>query len=119
MTETNQNEDCVSTKPWSEVLNRSLKMFTFNVAREGGRSLGRVLFYIILGAIALALATFVIDSLTGWFSGWFDFWPFSGGEAEPETSGWFGRGETADPVPTPEAEPDSAEKWYCRYNPLC
>jgi hypothetical protein len=119
MTESNPEEECVSTRPWSEVLNRSLKLFTFNVAREGGRSLGRVLFYVILAVLAIGLVTFVVDSLTGWFSNWFDFWPFSGGaaEVEAEKTGWFGRdaAEGAESAPAPE----TGEKWYCRFNPLC
>lgn len=119
MTESTPEKDCVSTRPWSEVLNRSLKLFMFNAAQEGGRSFGRILFYIVLAALALGLITFAIDSLTGWFSGWFDFWPFSGGAAEPEKTGWFGRGETEATDPAPAPEVDGAEKWYCRYNPIC
>ena len=113
MTETKRDDDCVSTKPWSEVLNRSLKLFTFNIANEGGRSIGRVVFYVVLGALAIGLVTFVVDSLTGWFSGWFDFWPFSRGEVETETTGWFGRDAA------PDADAEAGEKWYCRFNPLC
>lgn len=122
MTETNPEKDCVSTRPWSEVLNRSLKLFMFNAAQEGGRSFGRILFYVVLAALALALLTFAIDSVTGLFSGWFDFWPFSGSgaEVEAEKAGWFGRGHAADPAPVPKADgAGGAEKWYCRYNPIC
>lgn len=127
MTDTERDDDCVSKKPWSEVLNRSLKLFTFNAAREGGRSIGKVVFFIILGIIVLMIATYIIDSVTGWFSGWFDFWPFNRAEeavAEPEARSWwqFWGDDTpaavveAEPVPT--AETDEV-KWYCRWNPIC
>ena len=32
MADTNPEKDCVSIRPWSEVLNRSLKLFMFNAA---------------------------------------------------------------------------------------
>lgn len=116
MTSLDQDDDCVSKKPWREVLNRSLKLFTFNLAREGGRSFGRVVFFVILGLIALFVATYILDSVTGWFGGWFDFWPF-GSAAEttvPEKASWFDRFSND----TPPAPADEA-KWYCKWNPLC
>ncbi len=110
----NDPDECISKKPWSEVLNRSAKLFAFNLAREGGSSVGRVVFFVILALLALGLVTFVIDSFTGWFSDLFDFWPFGGAEAEAETpKGWFGR-DTAT-----AAEPASGTKWYCKWSPLC
>ncbi len=121
MANTEQDEDCVSKKPWSEVLSRSLKLFTFNAAREGGKSFGRVVFYIILGVIVLLVATYIIDSLTGWFSSWFDFWPFNRGqdavEIEEKRRWWQWRsGDVEAPVATPV---DGEVKWYCRWNPIC
>lgn len=95
MTQIEHDDDCVSKKPWGEVLSRSLKLFTFNVAREGGKSFGRVIFYIILGLILVGVATYIVDSMTGWFSGWFSFWPVNGAEAAEEV------------------------KWYCNWNPTC
>ena len=125
MTNIEQDEDCVSKKSWSEVLSRSLKLFTFNAAREGGKSFGRVLFYVILGIVVLAVATFIIDSITGWFSGWFDFWPFNrAAEVSDagENSKWFNwrAGDAAKFTTSPvvgavESEP----KWYCKWNPIC
>lgn len=96
--ENEQPDDCVSRKPWSEVLNRSLKMFTFNMAKEGGRSVGKVVFFIILGLLALFLTTYLIDMATGWFSNMFDFWPFT---------------RDASVAATEEV------KWYCKWNPVC
>lgn len=123
MSKTDQDDDCVSKKPWSEVLSRSLKLFTFHAASEGGKSFGRVIFYVILGLIVLMLATYIIDSLTGWFSSWFDFWPFNREDAVAEEvterDGWwpFGSNATeAEPVTVPV---DEDTKWYCRWNPLC
>ena len=89
-------EECISKRPWGEVLNRSLKLFAFNFAREGGRSFGQVVFYVILALIVLGLATWALNSITGWFSGWFDFLPFVGESASAES-----------------------EKWYCKWNPVC
>lgn len=124
MTETKPDEDCVSKKPWSEVLSRSLKLFTFNAAREGGKSFGRVIFFVILGIIVLMVATYIIDSLTGWFSSWFDFWPFNRGEeaaVEEEARRWwqFGSDEPEGVVPVVEAEGDGEVRWYCKWNPIC
>jgi len=123
MSKTDQDDDCVSKKPWSEVLSRSLKLFTFHAASEGGKSFGRVIFYVILGVIVLMLATYIIDSMTGWFSSWFDFWPFNReaavAEDVTERGGWwpFGSDATeAEPVTVPA---DGDTKWYCRWNPLC
>ena len=93
--EDNNAEECVSKRPWGEVLNRSLKLFTFNFAKEGGRSVGRVIFYVILGALAIFALTYLVDMATGWFSALFDFWPFNREETAAET------------------------KWYCKFNPLC
>ncbi len=121
MSEAPQDEDCVSKKPWSEVLSRSLKKFTFNAASEGGKSFGRVIFFIILGIIVLVVATYIIDSLTGWFSSWFDFWPFNRGEevaAEEETRKWWQwRSDTPEVAPVAEAEGEV--RWYCKWNPIC
>lgn len=119
-------DDCVSKKPWSEVLNRSLKMFTFNAASEGGKSIGKTVFFVILALIVLSALTLVLDSLTGWFSGWFDFWPFNrevaADEIAPEEGRrWFnfGKGEAEAPAaPAPEVDGDEP-KWYCKFNPLC
>ncbi|MDU8942965.1 hypothetical protein [Ovoidimarina sediminis] len=112
-----QSDDCVSKRPWSEVVSRSAKLFMFNAAGEGGRSFGRILFYILLALIALVVVTFVIDSITGWFSDTFDFWPFNRAPVEEETSrGLFGFGSDA---PKAEEAAEEAEKWYCRWNPLC
>ncbi len=109
MSAENDPEDCISKKPWSEVLNRSAKLFAFNLAREGGSSVGRVIFFIILAVLALGLVTFIIDSFTGWFSDIFDFWPFGEDAVETEpSSGWFGRDSAA-----------AETKWYCKWNPLC
>ena len=116
---TETGEDCVSKKPWSEVLNRSLKLFTFNLAREGGKSVGRVVFFVILGLIALMLVTYVVDSFTGWFSSWFDIWPFNRGDevvvAEQASPWWKFGGEESAAAPAA----DDGEKWYCKFNPLC
>ncbi|MEM9344646.1 MAG: hypothetical protein AAGA87_16520 [Pseudomonadota bacterium] len=112
MTQTDDGEDCVSKKPWGEVLNRSLKLATFNFAKEGGASLGRIVFYVVLGLLALAAVTFVIDQITGWF----DFWPFNIGADDPEGAdkGWFNR------EPKPPADPQGGGKWYCgKLNPFC
>ncbi len=93
-------EDCVSRKPWSEVLSRSAKLFVHGAARESGRSLGKALFFLIAGIILIGLASVIIDQFTGWFTNMFDWWPF-GGSAEPEQS-------------------EASQKWYCRFgNPLC
>ncbi len=89
-------DECISKRPWGEVLNRSLKLFAFNFAREGGRSIGQVIFYLILAAIVIGLAAWAIGSVTGWFSGWFDLLPFVGESAEAES-----------------------DKWYCKWNPVC
>ena len=115
-----KDDDCISRKPWSEVLSRSLKLFTFNAAREGGKSFGRVMFYVILAIIVLVVATYIIDSITGWFGGLFDFWPFNRGEeaaAVEEKRGWWPwGGEKADaPAPAVEEKP----RWYCKGNPIC
>lgn len=122
MPEIENDDDCVSKKPWGEVLSRSLKLFTFNAAREGGRSFGRVIFYIILGVIVLVVATYIIDSITGWFSSWFDFWPFNRTPevaVEPEPRGWWPFGSD-DVAPEPVAAPPEGEvKWYCKWNPIC
>lgn len=113
------NQDCVSRKPWSEVLNRSLKLFTFNLARESGRSMGRVVFFIALAIVALIALTLALDALTGWFSGWFSFWPF-GAETPPSETAeppWWKIWATHEGTPPPaEVEP---VPWYCRLNPLC
>lgn len=87
-----EQDDCVSRKPWGEVLSRSLKLFTFNAAREGGRSFGRVIFYILLAVIVVFIASYIIDSMTGWFD-----WSNKDGA----------------PAATPEV------KWYCKFNPVC
>lgn len=120
MAETQRDEDCVSRKPWREVLSRSLKLFTFNAAKEGGKSFGRIIFFVMLAVIALMVATFVIDSVTGWFSGWFDFWPFNRTVepvVEPDvTRGWWPWGQQAE---TDMQAGDEDVKWYCRWNPLC
>lgn len=120
MTDTPKDEDCVSKKPWSEVLSRSLKLFTFNAAKEGGKSFGRVIFFVLLGVIVLMVATYLIDSLTGWFSSWFDFWPFNRNPEpviEPDAvRGWWPWGQEADVEASAMAE---ETKWYCRWNPLC
>lgn len=111
-----EQDDCVSRKPWGEVLSRSLKLFTFNAAREGGRSFGRVIFYFLLAVIVVFIASYIIDSMTGWFGNLFDFWPFGGGadEAEPEKTGWFDwSNKDGAPAATPEV------KWYCKFNPVC
>ena len=90
ITKTDQ-DDCVSRKPWGEVRSRSLKLFTFNAAGEGGKSIGRVVFYVTLAIIALTVATLVVDALTCRFSSVFDFWPFNRAEevAEPEPRRWW------------------------------
>ncbi len=109
-------EDCVSKKPWSVVLERSLKLFVFNAAGEGGRSIGRILFFVILGFLALGLCAYVLNSVTGLFEGWFDFWPFASSEPEPEASqGWFSFGGSE----TPSAPEPEGGRWYCNWNPLC
>lgn len=87
-----EQDDCVSRKPWGEVLSGSLKLFTFNAAREGGRSFGRVIFYILLAVIVVFIASYIIDSMTGWFD-----WSNKDGA----------------PAATPEV------KWYCKFNPVC
>lgn len=122
MAETPNDDDCVSKKPWSEVLSRSLKLFTFNAAQEGGKSFGRIIFFIMLAIIALMLVTFIIDSFTGWFSSWFDFWPFNREPepaVDPEASrGWWPwRNDVEAEVEAGASE--DGEKWYCRWNPLC
>ena len=122
MTETKPDEDCVSKKPWTEVLSRSLKLFTFNAAREGGKSFGRVIFYVILGIVVLMVATYIIDSLTGWFSSWFDFWPFNRIEevvAEEETRRWWQFGSDDVEEVAPVVEPGGETRWYCKWNPMC
>ena len=91
-------EECISKRPWSEVLNRSLKLFAFNFAREGCRSFGRVVFYVILALLGLFLATLAINSVTGWFTGWFEFLPFIGSDKSAQAE------EAA---------------WYCKWNPIC
>lgn len=120
MADTQKDEDCVSKKPWSEVLSRSLKLFTFNAAREGGKSFGRIIFFILLGLIVLMVATYIIDSMTGWFSSWFDFWPFNRTQepvVAPETDkGWWPWGGDAEAEPSVEGDD---VKWYCKWNPLC
>lgn len=124
MSELQQDDDCVSKKPWSEVLSRSLKLFTFNAAREGGKSFGRVVFYVILGVIVLVVATYIIDSITGWFSSWFDFWPFNRGEevvvAEEKRSWWpWGRDAAPEPVQVIAPDIEGETRWYCKWNPIC
>ncbi len=122
MTEPTPDEDCVSKKPWSEVLSRSLKLFTFNAAREGGKSFGRVIFYIILGIIVLMVATYIIDSLTGWFSSWFDFWPFNRVEevvVEEEPRRWWQFGSEAQEEVAVPVAPEGETRWYCKWNPIC
>ena len=118
-----QDDDCVSKKPWSEVVSRSLKLFTFNAAREGGKSFGRVIFYIILGVVVLVVATYIIDSITGWFSSWFDFWPFNrtpeAPPPEPEERGWFDWWRKEEPVVEPAVLPAEETRWYCKWNPVC
>ena len=123
MTNPDQDDDCVSKKPWGGVLSRSLKLFTFNAANEGGKSLGRLVFYIVLAVMLVLVATFIIDSVTGWFSGWFDFWPFNKAqEVAPDADkpGWFGwQSNKADDV-APVIEASNVEtKWYCKWNPVC
>lgn len=119
MTENTVDDDCVSKKPWAEVLSRSLKLFTFNAAREGGRSFGRILFYVVLGVIILMVASYIIDSMTGWFSSWLDFWPFNRNDAvvEAEKTGWFGWRGDEKVAPLPADAEDT--KWYCKWNPIC
>lgn len=116
------DDDCVSKKPWSEVLSRSLKKFTFNAASESGKSFGRVIFFVILGITLLMLATYFVESLTGWFSSWFDFWPFNRGEelvVEPEARQWWQwRSDEPDQI-VPTSQPDEEARWYCKWNPLC
>lgn len=126
MSEADNDPDCVSKRPWSEVLNRSLKLFTFNLAREGGRSVGKVIFYVILGLVVLTIAAYIIDSITGWFSSWFDFWPFNREVEEvaapEEDGGWFswGRGEPEIPeTPAVPEETGDEVRWYCKWNPIC
>ena len=123
MAPTDQDDDCVSKKPWTEVLSRSLKLFTFNAASEGGKSIGRVIFYVIIGAIVLLVATYIIDSMTGWFSSWFDFWPFNRTEdvAVPEeTRRWWQWRKETPVTPVAVTPADGGEvKWYCRWNPIC
>ena len=86
-------DDCVSKKPWGEVLSRSLKLFTINAAKEGGKSFGRIIFFVMLAIDALLVVTYLVDSFTGWFSSWFDFWPFNRAAdqvAEPaDSGGWW------------------------------
>ena len=112
----------MSKKPWGEVLSRSLKKFTFNAASEGGKSFGRVIFFVILGVIVLMVATYIIDSLTGWFSSWFDFWPFNRAEevvVEEEQRRWWQWGDN-EPEAAVDPEQDAdAQPWYCKWNPLC
>ncbi|MEO0905635.1 MAG: hypothetical protein AAFX89_12865, partial [Pseudomonadota bacterium] len=100
MPDTTDDDDCVSKKPWSEVLSRSLKLFTFNAAKEGGKSFGRIIFFVMLAIVALLVVTYLVDSFTGWFSSWFDFWPFNRAAeqvAEPAASdGWWSWGNDAD-----------------------
>ena len=121
MNEITDKDDCVSKKPWSEVLNRSMKLFTFNAAREGGRSIGRAVFFVVVGLVFLGLATFVIDSLTGWFSSWFDFWPFNRGEVAtepiPQDRSWWPW--ASDRPSEITAKADEQVKWYCKFNPIC
>ena len=116
-----EQSECVSDKPWSEVLNKSLKLFTFNIASEGGKSFGRVIFYIVLGIIFLGLATFIIDSITGWFSSWFNFWPFNGAGAQESVqdgkAGWWPWADKASTSAPIEAAKDA--RWYCKWNPVC
>ena len=120
MTDIKEDEDCVSKKPWSEVLSRSLKKFTFNAASEGGKSFGRVIFFIILGIIVLMVATYIIDSMTGWFSSWFDFWPFNRDDTpaiEEEARKWWQFGSDGPEEVTPVEVGET--RWYCKWNPLC
>ena len=122
MSEELKDDDCVSKKPWSEVLSRSLKKFTFNAASEGGKSFGRVIFFIILGIIVLMVATYLIDSFTGWFSSWFDFWPFNRDAAvaiEEEPRRWWQWGSDQDAAVQPAPEDDPETRWYCNWNPFC
>ncbi|PJI85212.1 hypothetical protein BC777_3212 [Yoonia maricola] len=120
MTKPQQDEDCVSKRPWREVLSRSLKLFTFNAAKEGGKSFGRVIFFVLLAIIVLFVLTYVVDSFTGWFSSWFDFWPFNRAVepvVEPEAGkGWWPWGQETE---TEVDVSDDEVKWYCRWNPFC
>jgi hypothetical protein len=125
MTNIEQDEACVSKKSWGEVLSRSLKLFTFNAAREGGKSFGRVVFYVILGIVVLVVGTYVIDSITGWFSSWFDFWPLNRTAEVADAqvnSNWFNWGakDAAEVATRPVVEAvESEPKWYCKWNPIC
>ena len=114
MSDTEQDDDCVSKKPWTEVLSRSLKLFTFHAAQEGGKSFGRVVFFVLLALLVLSLATYVVDSITGWF----DFWPFNRSEAAggSDARGWLNWG--GDPT-EPEVPAEDDVKWYCKWNPIC
>lgn len=123
-----KDDDCVSKKSWSEVLNRALKLFMFNAVSESGRSIGKSIIYVVMGLVVLGVGTYALNSFTGWFSGLFDFWPFGGGEdvqsavTEEESSGWFGwgaSGEEPTPQPAPVAEDGENTPWYCKWNPIC
>lgn len=109
MSDVTEDKDCVSKKPWSEVLNRSMKLFTFNFAREGGRSVGRVVFFVLLALVALTAFSYVLNLVTGWF----DFWPFNM-FAEPEQKTWLDRMRDLGAV-----SDSPKEVWYCRWSPFC
>lgn len=110
-------EECVSRRPWGEVLSRSLKLFVFRAADEGGRSVGRILFFVFLGLLVIGVGAWALNAVTGWFEGLFDFWPFSRPAPEPEpeaTKGWLWFRAEAEAAPVVEEE-----RWICRKTPIC
>lgn len=112
------DESCPSKRSWREVLSGGDKIFVFNFLKgageEGGRSLGRVVLYIILFFIAVSLIGTFTSALFGWFdgffTGWFDWLPFIGAE-------------TPEPTPIPAEETTNGPGFICSrtasFNPFC
>jgi len=91
-TSDSKEDHCPSKRSWGEVLGGGLKIFVFNFLKgageEGGRSIGKIVLYVILLVVGLSLLGSIADSAFGWFGGWFSWmnpgnWSlFGGGEAD-------------------------------------
>lgn len=116
MTEAKEDLECVSKKPWSEVLNRTAKIFVFGIGKEGGRSVGKVILYIILALILFSLIGSALNSFFGWFD-WIGN-PFSG--AWDWVTGWTGPSEEQAAAPvTADDEPGWICSRWTKWNPGC
>jgi len=116
-------DDCASKKPWSEIISGSLKKIIWKGAdglgEEAGRSVGKLLFYGVLGLIGLWLVSTAIAQFTDILGGWLDWIPnpfswFSGDEVNITPA--------EQPAVTQEessSEPGPICSRWTTFNPFC